>query len=112
MPKFTGNKGTVESNEPPGKTIRARENQIISLAYDLIEQRIKNGTATSQEVTTLIKMGSSIAQLEKAKLEKENLLLQAKTEQIESQKRIEELYTRALEAMKRYSGNGSKDDST
>jgi hypothetical protein len=64
--------------QAPGRTIEARENQIISLAYDLVEERIKKKTATSQEVTQFIKAGSVQAQLEKAKLLKENELLEAK----------------------------------
>ena len=94
----------IKRRQAPGRTIESRENQIIRLAYDLVESRIKRGTATSQEVTQFIKMGSSSAQLEKAKLEKENELLQAKTEAIRSQKKIEELYAKAMKAFRTYSG--------
>jgi hypothetical protein len=48
--------------------------------------------------------------LEMQKLENENKLLAAKTEAIESQKRIEELYTNAIAAMKVYSGQVDEDD--
>jgi ribosomal protein S16 len=82
----------VKRRQAPGRTIESRENQVIRLAYDLVEKRIKNGTATSQEVTHFLKTGSVVAQLEKAKLEKENELLKAKTEALQSQKRVEELY--------------------
>lgn len=51
-----------------------------------------------------------MAKLEKEKLEKENALLRAKTESIESQKRVEELYSNALAAMKRYSGYSNDED--
>lgn len=88
----------------PGRSIEARENRIISLAYDLVEERILKKTATSQEVTTFIKMGSSLAQLERTKLENENLLLKAKTDALASQKRVEELYANAIAAVKTYSG--------
>jgi len=94
----------IKRRQAPGKTIQSRENQIIRLAYDLAEKRIKNGTATSQEVTHFLKTGSIVTQLEKAKLEKENELLKAKTEALQSQKRVEELYANAMKAFRTYSG--------
>jgi len=97
-------------HQAPGRTIESRENQIIRLAYDLAEARIRKGTATSQEVTHFLKTGSVIAQLEKAKLEKENELLKAKTESLQSQKRVEELYANAMKAFKTYSGQEENDD--
>lgn len=97
--------------QAPGKTIDARENQIISLAYDLVEERIRKKTATSQEVTQFIRAGSSVAQLEKLKLKHETDLLKAKAEALESQKKIEELYAKAMKAFRGYQGvdNGSDD---
>lgn len=89
----------------PATTPEARENQLISLAYDLIEQRLLDGTATSQETTSLVKLGSMKARMELEKLKNENELLKAKTEALESTKRIEELYSEALAAMKTYGGN-------
>ena len=51
------------------------------------------------------KFGTLKEQLEREKLEKENELLKAKTEAIQSAQRVEELYSNALEAMRRYSGD-------
>lgn len=115
MAKDTGTtKATVvksTSGRPaPGKTIESRESQIIMMAYDLVEERIRKGTATSQEVTHFLKMGSSQAQLEKAKLENENKLLEAKTDALESQKKIEELYAEAIRSMAIYQGHGDEND--
>lgn len=111
MTKSTGKPQQRQEDEtkrkrgtPPGKTIEARENQIISLTYDLVEERIKKKTATSQETTHFLKIGSVSAQLEKQKLQKELELLEAKTEAIKSQKRVEELYAQAMSAFKSYSG--------
>lgn len=95
---------TRKRGQAPGATIESRENQIISLAYDLVEERIKKKTATSQEVTHFLKAGSPVAQLEKQKLQKENELLEAKTEALKSQKKIEELYAAAMKAFATYSG--------
>ena len=93
----------------PALTPEARENQLIALAVDLVEQRLLDGTASSQETTHFLKLGSTKARLEKEKLEEENKLLRAKTENLESQKRVEELYSEALKAMRDYAGYGSEE---
>lgn len=90
----------------PALTPEARENQLIAKAYDLVEQRLDNGTATSQETTHFLKLGSQKAQLELEKLRKETELIVSKKEALDSAKRIEELYSNALDAMKRYGGYG------
>lgn len=114
MPDNTGTKRKKHDNDSerhlaPAATIKSREDQLIMLAYDLVEERIKKGTATSQEVTQFIKAGSTQAQLEKAKLEKENQLLDAKTKALESQKKSEEMYANALAAISKYQGRVDDD---
>ena len=94
----------------PALSPEARENQLISLAVDLVEQRLLDGTASSQETTHFLKLGSMKHRLEMEKLQEENKLLQAKTEALQSAKRVEELYAEAISAMRRYSGNGDKDE--
>lgn len=95
----------------PALTPEARENQLISLAVDLVEQRLIDGTASSQETTHFLKLGSIKNRLEMEKLEEENRLLKAKTESIQSQKKVEELYAEALNAMRSYAGQvGDNDD--
>lgn len=94
----------------PALTPEARENQLVSLAVDLAEQQLREGTASAQVITHYLKLGSTTQRLEKEKLERENELLRARTEAMQSAKRVEELYTNALNAMKNYSGNGGLDD--
>ena len=106
-------KPTIINNEKkrrPALSPEARENQLISLAVDLVEQRLLDGSASSQETTHFLKLGSMKNQLEMEKLREENKLLQAKTESIQSAKRVEELYAEAINAMRRYSGNRSSSD--
>jgi len=98
----------IKHRQAPGKTIESRENQIIRLAYDLAEERIRRKTATSQEVTHFLKAGSILTQLEKAKLDKENQLLEAKTQALQSQKKVEELYDKAIKAFRVYNGQEEK----
>lgn len=96
---------------PPATTPEGREQQLIGMAMDAVESRIANGTATAQELCHFLKMGSPSAKLERAILEKQKELLEAKTSAIQSQKHIEELYTNAMNAMRSYSGqNGAEED--
>lgn len=89
---------------PPADTPQGREDQLISLAYDLVEQRLIDGSATAQETVLFIKMGSEREKLERKKLENENLLLSAKVEDIASGQRLEGLVGEALAAFRRYTG--------
>ena len=104
------NSSNTDRKIRPALSPEARENQLISLAVDLVEQRLLDGTASSQETTHFLKLGSMKNQLEMEKLREENKLLQAKTESIQSAKRVEELYAEAINAMRRYSGNRSRSD--
>ena len=108
-------KKVKSSSEPvrkirPALTPEARENQMIALAMDLVEQRLLNGTASSQETTHFLKLGTAKDKLERERIEKENELLKAKTEAIKSEQKMEELYREAIKAMGIYSGNREQDD--
>lgn len=94
----------------PALTPEARENQLVSLAVDLAERQLLEGTASSQVITHYLKLGTTTARLEKEKLERENELLRAKTKALESAERVEELYANALNAMRNYSGNGGEEN--
>ena len=93
----------------PALTPEARENQMIALAVDLAEQQLREGTASSQVITHYLKLGSTKERLEKEKLEEENKLLRAKTENVKSMKRSEELMEEALRAFRQYNGQVDKD---
>lgn len=77
---------------------------MISLAMDVAEQQLREGTASSQVITHYLKLATTREQLEQKKLENETALLVAKAQQIESAERAEEKYEEALKAMRRYSG--------
>lgn len=94
----------------PALTPEAREKQLVSYAYDLVEQRLLDGTASSQETTYFLKLGSEKSRLENEKLKEENKMLKAKTENLESQTRNEELVKQAIEAFRRYSGAAPDED--
>lgn len=94
----------------PALTEEGRENQLITLAIDLAEDQLRTGTASSQVITHFLKLASSREKLEQEKIHRENMLLSAKVEQLSSSKRLEELYSSALNAMRLYSGEEVYDD--
>ena len=88
----------------------SREQQLAALAYDLVEEKLRNGTATSQETTYFLKIGSRKEQLERRILEEQGEYLKAKREAIESAKRIEALYAEAIKAVRSYQGGEDNGD--
>lgn len=103
-------KRKVKKKTPPGKTVEARERQLISLAYDVAERQLRSGDITSQTLTHFLKMGASTAALEKEKLEHETALLKAKAEVLQSEKNKEALFREAITAFKKYSGQEVSSD--
>ena len=94
----------------PATSPEGRENQMIALAMDLAEKKLRDGTASSQLITEFVKRGSTKQRLEKEIMEEQKLMLKAKTEQLKMAKNIEELYSKALKAMQSYSGSGETAD--
>lgn len=86
----------------PAITPEGRENQLISMAYDLAEKHLREGTATSQEICHFLRMGSPSARLEQENTRLKQKKMEAEIKQIESQQRVEELYANALAAMRSY----------
>lgn len=95
----------------PALSPEARENQMISLAVDLAEKQLREGTASAQVITHFLKLASSKERIEKEILEEQKELIKAKTQTLQSAKRIEELYVNALDAMRMYGGyDGSEEE--
>lgn len=93
------------SRKPPSRTIEGREKEVVSLAVDLAEQQLREGTAAPSIITHYLKLATTSYQLEIEKLRHENELLQAKTENMKSLGRMEELYEQALDALRSYQGS-------
>lgn len=94
----------------PALSPEARENQLISLAVDLAEKQLREGTASSQVITHYLKLGSTKEKIEKEILMKQKDLIDAKTKAYQSAEEMKELYSNALAAMKQYSGHGDPDE--
>lgn len=105
-----GDSSSDRPKRPPATTPEGRENQLIALAMDEAERVIRSGKATSQLLTHFLKLGSTREDLEKQRLEKENALLEAKVASLASAQRIEDLYAKALKAMRTYAGQPDDDD--
>lgn len=99
----------MERKTRRGLSVEARENQLISLAVDLAEKQLAEGTASSQVITHYLKLGSTRERLEKERLEHENALIRAKIEAVQSSKRIEDLYADAMNAFSSYRGLGNEE---
>ena len=96
-----------KKRKPPGRTVESRENQMISLAVDLAEKQLREGTASSQVISFYLKQGSTNARLEKEILEHQKELIKAKTENLQLNKNIEVLYKEAITAMRSYQGESN-----
>lgn len=97
-------------NRRPALTPESREGQMIALAMDLVEQRLRDGTASSQETTHFLKLATAESKLKVRMLEEQEKLTIAKTKEIESKKDNKELFERALKAMQRYQGATGVED--
>lgn len=83
---------------------------MIALAVDQAKKQLLEGTASSQIVVHFLKLASTRERLEQEKAQRELELLEAKTEALKSQKRVEELYAKALDAMKSYAYDPGADE--
>lgn len=104
-------KASKTSNKSGEKRIRrralspeAREQQLISLAMDVAEEQMENGTASSQIITHYLKLGALKEKKELELVEAEIALKKARVESLQREERIEELFKSALDSFKVYSG--------
>jgi len=81
-----------------------REMQMISLATDLAEKQMRDGTASPSVIAHYLKLGTERYRKENDKLDHEITHLRVKSEQIEAQKRSEDMFKKALDAFALYSG--------
>lgn len=95
---------------PPAKTLEGRNDQLIAAAFDLVERRIHDGTASAQETVHFLKLGSTRDRLEQEKLKKENLVLETRVREMESRRTSEDMMARALKAFRGYAGADELED--
>ena len=88
----------------PATSPEARENRLISLAVDLTEQQLMDGTASPSVITHFLKLATERDRLERVKIERETELLNAKVDAINQSKEIQKLYENAIAAFRGYAG--------
>lgn len=93
-----------QADMAPAPTPEVRESQLQKLAYDLAEKQLRDGTASAQVITQFLKSASAREKLELAKIKQEQKLLEARSDQMASNQRMEELYEGAINAMRAYGG--------
>lgn len=106
----TTSSSTPNRRSRPAVNANARENQLINLAENLAEKQLRDGTASSQIIAHYLKLGTEKERIEREILKKQKELIEAKTLNLQSAARIEELYANALNAMRNYSGHGGEED--
>ena len=102
--RVTASGDTLTHIPPPATTIEGRNDQLIAAAFDLVERRIHEGTASAQETVHFLRMGSTKDRLEQEKLRRENLVLETRVKEMESRTSGDQLLERALAAFRGYSG--------
>ena len=111
MAKMVNTSGSGRKGRP-ALSPEARQNQMIALTMDLVEERLRNGTASSQETTHFLKLATTKYQLELEGIRQDNKLKSAKTEEIQGRKETKAMFEEAIRAMRTYSGQGGADDDT
>lgn len=105
----TTKKRTTKKARPATST-HSREVDMIELTMDTVEQRIREGKASSAELCHFLKLGTEQAKLEREKIAYENQLLQAKTESIQQQDEVRALFKDAITMMSKYQGKSADDE--
>lgn len=94
----------MSRKSPPGRTLEAREKQMISLAVDLAEKQLRDGSAPPSIINHYLKLATTSYELERTKLQCETELIQAKRDNLRSQARLEEIWEEALQQLRIYQG--------
>lgn len=101
-------KDTTESEDhksPPFLTAEAQENTCITLARELAEKQLREGTAAPSVINHYLKMGSPKSKLELELLKEEIVLTRAKAKATETEEETLKIYKDAIKAMGIYAGD-------
>ena len=109
MPK-SASRGRKDSEDmpmrlPPARTRERRVQQLVVQAENLIEERIRDRSASPTEVVAIVRLGTAqeLANVERIKAQTEYLV--AQRAKAESETFREEKFQEAMEAMSRYGGD-------
>lgn len=110
MPKSASsgarNPEDVPPKLPPARTRERRVQQLVKLAEDLVEERLRTGEASPTEVTAVLRYGSALEEANVERIRMHTQYLEAQKAKAESETVREEMFQKAMEAMARYSPEG------
>lgn len=89
------------------RTDKEKLNQLINLAYDTAEMKLRDGTASSQIIALLLEQGSEKRLLELEKLKSDIEVANARIQQLTSESESNKQYLEAIEALKTYKGSSA-----
>lgn len=96
----------------PATTPEEREKQLIALAVDAAEEKIRSGKVPTAVLVHYLKLATVREELEKEKLRKEIALLETRKQVADSSMRMEELYASAIKAITTYGSRINSDEYT
>jgi DNA replication protein DnaD len=105
----SSNSGQMQKSRPAIRP-EARENQLISKAYDLAEKQLSDGTASAPVIAHFLKLGTTRAELEKEKLRIENRKTEAQIKSLQNAEEMDKKIEKVLKAMRNYQGYGDPDE--
>lgn len=91
---------------PPARTRERRVQQLVNLAENLVEERIRNGEASPTEVVSVLRLGTQTELANVERIKAQTAYLEAQRAKAESETVREDMFKRAMEAMGRYAGDG------
>lgn len=103
---------TTSKRMRPARTLEAREQQMTALAVDLAEERLRNGTASAQEICFFLKLATVQAQMDKEEQRARIDLMNAKKKAIESSELQEGFYAEVIDAVRGYQGRTDDNEGT
>lgn len=95
---------TTKKKQSPSMSAEAQEKKLVNAAYRLAEERILDGTASSQIISHFLAMGSPKHAEEVGLLRARRSHIEAQTKAIASGERDAEMFEDAINAMRRYQG--------
>lgn len=90
---------------PPARTRERRTQQLVVLAENLIEERLRTGRASPTETTAIIRLGTAQELANVERIKAQTAYLEAQRAKAESETVREEMFKEAMEAMSRYAGD-------
>lgn len=91
---------------PPARTRERRSQQLVALAEDLLEERLRTGQASPTEVVAVYKTGAEIERANIERIRAHTAYLEAQKAKAESETFREQKFQEAMEAMARYQPDG------